>query len=113
MKKSVCKVDDQQYLSAQLDNCEVSNIHHPDLLRICIFTGDQQNHLSIPRRGDLVVQDDGSYRLLTTALMSHSVWSEPSDVEISLVLDLGPERMVHLCKPVKVSVLPKPVRRGI
>ena len=94
-------------------DCEVSNIHHPDLLRICISTGDQQHHLSIPRRGDLVAQTDGSFRLLTTALMSHHVWSEPSDVEISLVLDLGPERMVHLCKPVKVSVLPKPVRRGI
>ena len=94
-------------------DCEVSNIHNTDLLRICIFTGDQQSHLSIPRRGDLVAQGDGTHRLLTTALMSHSVWSEPSDVEISLVLDLGPDRMVHLCKPVKVSVLPKPVRRGI
>ena len=94
-------------------DCEVSNIHNTDLLRICIFTGDQQSHLSIPRRGDLVAQSDGTHRLLTTALMSHSVWSEPSDVEISLVLDLGPDRIVHLCKPVKVSVLPKPVRRGI
>ena len=51
-------------------------------LRICIFTGDQQHHLSIPRRGDMVQQNDNSFRLLTTALMSHHVWSEPSDVEV-------------------------------
>ena len=95
-------------------DCEVNNITNTDLLRICVFTADQQSHLSIPRRGDLVAQTrPGSHRLLTTALMSHSVWSEPSDVEISLVLDLGRDRVVHLCRPVKVSVLPKPVRRGI
>merc|ERR1719245_3007814 len=92
-------------------DCHVDNITDTSLLRICIFTGDQQHHLSIPRRGDMVQQNENSFRLITTALMSHHVWSEPSDVEISLVLDLGPERMVHLCKPVKVSVLPKPVRR--
>jgi len=63
-------------------------------------------------------------RLLTTALLSHQVWSEPLDVEISLVLDLGedkrdnnenkPLNIVSIVqKPVKVQVLPKPVRRGI
>jgi len=105
-------------------DCEVHNITNTDLLRICIFTGDQQNHLSIPRRGDLVPLPCGTgYRLLTTALLSHQVWSEPLDVEVSLVLDLGGDRrqekkskqdnIVHICKPVKVSVLPKPVRRGL
>ena len=44
------------------------------------------------------------------------------DVEISLVLDLGEEgkregrgrseSIVHICKPVKVSVLPKRVNKG-
>ena len=100
-------------------NVQVYNITDTELLRICIFTGDQQHHLSLPRRGDLVTSDDGGLRLLTTAQMSHHVWSEPSDVEVSLVLDLAGDRkkdktnIVHLCKPVKVSVLPKPVRRGI
>jgi len=109
-------------LSIPMD-CEVHNINNTDLLRICIFTGDQQHHLSIPRREDLVPLPSGSgYRLLTTALLSHQVWSEPLDVEVSLVLDLSDDRrvekskqesIVHICKPVKVSVLPKPVRRGI
>jgi len=105
-------------------DCEVHNITNTHTLRICIFTGDQQNHLSIPRRGDLVPLPSGTgYRLLTTALLSHQVWSEPLDVEVSLVLDLSGDRrqekkssqdnIVHICKPVKVSVLPKPVRRGL
>ena len=67
-------------------DCEVFNIAATELLRICIFTGDQQHHLSLPRRGDLVTQADGSYRLLTTAHMSHHVWSEASDVEVSTPL---------------------------
>ena len=60
------------------------------------------------------------------------MWSEPLDVGISLVLELDNggnsgrgggkgareegqtrDHFVPLCKPVKVSVLPKPVRRGI
>ena len=68
-----------------------------------------------------------TYRLVTTALISHQVWSEACFVELSLVLDLtdteGP--IIHslqplnhlciisLCKPVKLHVSPKPVRRGI
>merc|ERR1719348_945191 len=104
-------------------DCEVHNVVDTNKLRICIFTGDQQSHLSIPRREDLTPSCSGGLRLLTTALLSHQVWSEPLDVEISLVLDLGGDRrqekkskqdnIVHICKPVKVSVLPKPVRRGL
>lgn len=104
-------------------DCEVHNVVDTNKLRICIFTGDQQSHLSIPRREDLTPSCSGGLRLLTTALLSHQVWSEPLDVEISLVLDLGgeerregrgrSENVVQICKPVKVSVLPKAVRRGI
>ena len=55
-------------------DCEVHNIADPALLRICIFTGDQQHHLSTPRRGDLVPLPAGSgFRLITTALLSHQV----------------------------------------
>ena len=104
-------------------DAEVHNVVDTAALRICIFTGDQQSQLSIPRRGDLTPSPGGGLRLLTTALLSHQVWTEPLDVEISLVLDLGgegrregrgrSENIVHICKAVKVSVLPKPVRRGI
>ena len=106
-------------------DAELYNVVDTSALRICIFTGDQQSHLSIPRMGDLTPRPEGGLRLLTTALLSHQVWSEPLDVEISLVLDLGEEdrrdnvgnkplNIVSIVqKPVKVQVLPKPVRRGI
>ena len=74
-----------------------------------------------------------SYRLMTDALMSHSVWSEALHVEISVVLDLDSgqttkrlkdvadkgqqgqqmQNLLHLCKPVKILVLPKQVKKGI
>jgi len=106
-------------------DCQIQNVQDIAALRICVCTGDQQIQLAIPRSGDLVKVggDDNKYRLLTTALLSHQVWSEPLDVDLSLVLDLthtGRKRekatkdnIVHLCKPVKVNVLPKPIRRGI
>merc|ERR1712013_772103 len=105
-------------------DAELYNVVDTSALRICIFTGDQQSYLSIPRMGDLTPRPEGGLRLLTTALLSHQVWSEPLDVEISLVLDLGedkrdnnenkPLNIVSIVqKPVKVQVLPKPVRRGI
>ena len=103
-------------------DAEVLNVTDRSALRICIFTMDQQSHLSLPRVGDLTPSAGGGLRLLTTALLSHQVWTEPLDVEISLVLDLGEEgkregrgrseSIVHICKPVKVSVLPKRVNKG-
>jgi len=69
------------------------------------------------------------HRLRTTVLVSHQVWTESSHVEISLVLDVtDPEVptalkrwrgfseeafIVEICKPVKVLVSPKSVKRGI
>jgi len=109
-------------LGIQMD-ARIDNVQDIAALRICVCTGDQQIQLAIPRRGDLMKIGENKYRLLTTALLSHQVWSEPLDVDLSLVLDLthtGKKRekatrdnIVHLCKPVKVNVLPKPIRRGI
>lgn len=67
------------------------------------------------------------YRLVTTALISHQVWSEACFVELNLVLDLTDTEgaishclqlsnqvcVISLCKPVKLLVSPKPVKRGI
>ena len=68
------------------------------------------------------------YRLVTTALISHQVWSEACFVELSLVLDLTDTEggavnhslhplshlcVINLCKPVQLHVLPKSVKRGI
>ena len=68
-------------------------------------------------------------KLRTTVLISHQVWTEACYVEISLVLDVtDPEVpsvlkrwrgfsedafIIELCKPVRVLVSPKPVKRGL
>jgi len=104
-------------LGIHLD-AEIFNVPDPASLRICLLTADQVTHLSVPKRGDLVQTPQG-FRLLTSALLSHQVWSEQLDVEVCVVLDLGSggtkvgENLVQLCKPVKVSVFPKQIRRGI
>lgn len=53
-------------------DCEISNVPDISALRICILTGDQVTHLSVPKRGDLV-PNPGGFRLLTSALLSHQV----------------------------------------
>lgn len=64
--------------------------------------------------------DDGTQnvRLLTKVLISHGVWTEPCGVDISVCLaveDAGrdPPHLVELCRPVRVTVAPKPIKRGI
>lgn len=59
-------------------------------------------------------------------LVSHQVWSEACDVEINIALaipeaDIGKKKTVidttptllDLCKPVKVSVAPKPIKKTL
>lgn len=64
--------------------------------------------------------DDGTenVRLLTKVLISHGVWTEPCGVDISVCLAVeeggGREaQLVELCRPVRVTVAPKPIKRGI
>ncbi|XP_050525128.1 integrator complex subunit 4 [Daktulosphaira vitifoliae] len=100
------------------------------LLRLKIKYPDQQTHLIMPRKNHLrlVNLSNESYYLLdTNALISHrSEWSEACFVELSLAFDLTETEgalahvlpptqpcIVDLCKPVKLKVHPKPVRRGI
>ena len=106
-------------------------------VRIAIKTPDQKVALVTPKPTQVYPKEDEpkSYRVLTDAIMSHSVWSEALHVEISVVLDLtsaanltsrkvgssgattgssGIEQdLIPLCQPVKVYVLPKAVKRGI
>lgn len=82
---------------------------------------------------EAAAQADGhhelQHRLRTTVLVSHQVWTEACHVELGLVLDVtDPEVptalkrwrgfsedafIIELCKPVRVLVSPKPVKRGI
>ncbi|KAH8285835.1 hypothetical protein KR054_002444 [Drosophila jambulina] len=88
-------------------------------MRIKIKYPDQHMHTVVPKRSDFkpIMTEQGEHetnvRLRTTILLSHSVWTEASLVEIQLCLAVRPGSELELCKPAKVLFAPKPVRRGI
>ncbi|XP_011866099.1 PREDICTED: integrator complex subunit 4 [Vollenhovia emeryi] len=107
-------------------NAKILNLRDPSTLRIKLRHPDQQVQLLLPRQSDLRMQrsDQKDYRLRTTVLLSHQVWMEPCNVEISLALLLPSSSIcthppledpcvIDLCKPTKVSIAPKAIKRGI
>ncbi|KAH8300995.1 hypothetical protein KR044_009113 [Drosophila immigrans] len=88
-------------------------------MRIKIKYPDQHMHTVVPKMTDFkpIMTEQGEHetnvRLRTTILLSHSVWTEASLVEIQLCLAVRPGSELELCKPAKVLFAPKPVRRGI
>ncbi|XP_059099010.1 integrator complex subunit 4-like [Tigriopus californicus] len=121
-------------LSVPVD-CEIYHAPNPGAVRIAIKTPDQKIQLVTPKSSQFIPKDHeiNCYRLLTDALMSHNqVWSEALHVDVGVVLDLSAlsgvktnlmrkastslvdeRRLIPLCDPVKVYVLPKAVKRGI
>uniref|UniRef100_A0A1B6E309 Integrator complex subunit 4 n=1 Tax=Clastoptera arizonana TaxID=38151 RepID=A0A1B6E309_9HEMI len=113
---------------------EIFNLRATNTLRLKVKYPDQQTQLIEARRKDLRLLPGGSesssasdYRMLTTVLVSHQVWTEALYIEVSLVMDLTEQEAgialtsnanhrysyIDLCKPVKVYICPKPVKRGI
>lgn len=121
---------------AEIDNIQQSQRHD---LRLRIKYPDQNVHFVVPRLRDLkrIITEDGeegnpkqksflkkyslnfvftvanNWRLRTTVLLSHGVWTEATQVEISLCLSVRPGHELELCKPVKILFAPKPVKRGV
>ncbi|KAG5321383.1 INT4 protein, partial [Pseudoatta argentina] len=107
-------------------NAKILNLRDPSTLRIKLRHPDQQVQLLLPRQSDLRMQQSNQkdYRLRTIVLLSHQVWMEPCNVEISLALllpsssictnpPLDDPYVIDLCKPIKVSIAPKAFKRGI
>ncbi|KAK3907732.1 Integrator complex subunit 4 [Frankliniella fusca] len=127
-------------------DADIRNLRDTSILRVKLKYPDQQTVLIIPRTSDLRQMDGDDalesssgeqcpcYRLLTTVLVSHQVWSEAMHVDISLALDVtegegglgisstarraaaqnqGDPCVIDICKPVKVFVSPRPIKRGI
>ncbi|XP_043476847.1 integrator complex subunit 4 [Leptopilina heterotoma] len=105
---------------------KIHNLRDPSTLRIKLRHPDQQVQLLLPRKTDLKEQNSElkDYRLRTTVLFSHQVWMEACNVEISLALIAPSSTMcthspqddpcvIDLCKPIKVSISPKAIKRGI
>ncbi|KAH8291674.1 hypothetical protein KR018_005285 [Drosophila ironensis] len=88
-------------------------------LRIKIKYPDQHMHTVVPKMTDFkpIMTEAGEHktnvRLRTTILLSHSIWTEASIVEIQLCLIVRPGSELEICQPAKVLFAPKPVRRGI
>lgn len=105
---------------------KILNLKDPSTVRIKLRHPDQQVQLLLPGKADLKPHNaEGTdYRLRTTVLLSHQVWMESCNVEISIALS-APSNfacthppnddpcVLELCKPTKVSIAPKPVKRAI
>lgn len=53
-------------------------------------------------------------RLLTKVLISHGAWTEACGVDVAVCLAVdGNAALVDLCRPVRITVAPKPIKRGI
>lgn len=76
--------------------------------------------------GNKIIYFLGSgYRVRTTALLSHGVWSESCHVNVGLCLappylfvsqltsNIATHEGLQLCQPVQVGLSPKPIKRGI
>lgn len=117
-------------------DAEIYSLRDINTLRLKVKYPDQQTQLIVPCKSDLrllnLTNNSNScaapdYRLLTTVLVSHQVWTEACYVDVSLALDLTEKEAglthkvnntidpccIDICKPVKVFVSPKAVKRGI
>lgn len=113
---------------------ELLNLSDASRVRLKVKYPDQKTQVILPRPGhmkplnldktDQTQRND--IRLLTNVLVSHQVWSEACNVEINISLaipdgDVGKRKqtndgnpfLIDLCKPVKVSVSPKPIKRAL
>ncbi|XP_056644986.1 integrator complex subunit 4 [Diorhabda sublineata] len=115
---------------------ELVNLIDPGRVRLKIKYPDQRTQIVLPRPAhmkplscDKSGNGDGvgcNVRLLTSVLISHQVWSEACDVEINVALaipeaDIGKKKnmaevsptLLDLCRPIKVGVAPKPIKKTL
>ncbi|XP_072398264.1 integrator complex subunit 4 [Diabrotica undecimpunctata] len=115
---------------------ELKHLIDPTRVRLKVKYPDQRTQIILPRPAhlkplyyDATERDNEvghNIRLLTSVLISHHVWSEACDVEINVALaipeaDIGKKKtiadstptLLDLCKPIKVSVAPKPIKKTL
>ncbi|XP_077987926.1 integrator complex subunit 4-like [Glandiceps talaboti] len=111
-------------------DCVIENVQDVQNIQLQIKLPDNQTQLIRPRIADFRKLSQLKYRLLTVVYLSHGVWSEPCNIEFSVVMNYSNEPVLHsigepttqpdieenqglieLSKPVKVYVQPKPAKR--
>ncbi|XP_017286580.1 integrator complex subunit 4 [Kryptolebias marmoratus] len=107
-------------------------------IKVQILYPDGQSHVIHPKPGDFRKPGPHRHRLITQVYLSHTAWTEPSQVEVRLLLaysssssappstnrlgwsdsidslppaEAAVEGTIPFSKPVKVFIMPKPARR--
>uniref|UniRef100_A0A665TCR4 Integrator complex subunit 4 n=1 Tax=Echeneis naucrates TaxID=173247 RepID=A0A665TCR4_ECHNA len=107
-------------------------------VKVQVLYPDGQSHVIHPKPGDFRKPGPDRHRLITQVYLSHSAWTEPSQIEVRLLLayssssnslsssaskgwsdsidgipppEAAVEGTIPLSKPVKVYIMPKPARR--
>ncbi|KAL6115657.1 ints4 [Pungitius sinensis] len=107
-------------------------------VKVQVLYPDGQSHVIHPKPGDFRKPAPDRYRLITQVYLSHTAWTEPSQIEVRLLLayssssttslsapklgwsdsvdglqspEAAVEGTIPFSKPVKVYIMPKPARR--
>ncbi|XP_047247325.1 integrator complex subunit 4 isoform X2 [Girardinichthys multiradiatus] len=109
-----------------------------DKVKVQVLYPDGQSHVIHPKPADFRKPGPNRHRLITQVYLSHTAWTEPSQVEVRLLLaysstssspssanksgwsdsidslppaEAAVEGTIPFSKPVKVYIMPKPARR--
>lgn len=109
-----------------------------DKVKVQVLYPDGQSHVIHPKPADFRKPGPSRHRLITQVFLSHTAWTEPSQVEVRLLLayssspsspsstnksgwsdstdslppaEAAVEGTIPFSKPVKVYIMPKPARR--
>ncbi|XP_040901874.1 integrator complex subunit 4 [Toxotes jaculatrix] len=108
-------------------------------VKVQVLYPDGQSHVIHPKPGDFRKPGPDRHRLITQVYLSHTAWTEPSQIEVRLLLaysssstslssssskqgwsdsidciqppEAAVEGTIPFSKPVKVYIMPKPARR--
>ncbi|XP_040035663.1 integrator complex subunit 4 isoform X1 [Gasterosteus aculeatus] len=107
-------------------------------VKVQVLYPDGQSHVIHPKPGDFRKPAPDRHRLITQVYLSHTAWTEPSQIEVRLLLayssssttslsapklgwsdsvdglqspEAAVEGTIPFSKPVKVYIMPKPARR--
>uniref|UniRef100_A0A1A8CET4 Integrator complex subunit 4 n=1 Tax=Nothobranchius kadleci TaxID=1051664 RepID=A0A1A8CET4_NOTKA len=119
----------------------LEHLHDPqNSVKVQVLYPDGQSHVIHPKPGDFRKPGPNRHRLITQVYLSHTAWTEPSQVEVRLLLaysssssslsspstsklgwsdstdsqapaEAAVEGTIPFSKPVKVFIMPKPTRR--
>ncbi|XP_071952970.1 integrator complex subunit 4-like [Antedon mediterranea] len=108
-------------------DCILDNVEYVQSIQIQVKFPDTQTQLFTPRISDFRHLNALRHHLVTQVYLSHSLWSDPCQVEICIVLGYtmdgskGPlapqfgnsdkQCALQLCKPVKVYIMPRATKK--